>query len=445
MTIKELKEARAAKKAEGLALIKTAEDAKRSLTKEEDARCDALATEVTSLDQQIEAAEKNESRANLFRSGSAPALPRGPEVDTEKEARDDIVLIPDPQKYSLLRAINQLGDRRPIDGYEAECSQEIGRRSGRKSRGFFMPLALSMRADRKASEQRVFDTTAGASLIPTILATGRLIDALRAVPVISKLGAQVISDVVGELDIPRMTSNHTYSWAGESAVGSESTPSDDVVSLRAKTLNVWYRVTRRMRNQTSVDIENKLRMNATMMMALGIDGTAIGGSGSGNVPLGLLNNTSIPTVALGTNGAAPTWASMVALESNINDANAQAQNMAYLTSQVGRGKLKTVTRVNNAQVGDFLWRDDNTINGYQAVSTTLMPKTLSKGSTSGTLTGMLYGNFASLIIALWGNVDVIVDPYTQVAGDLKVTMLQDADFNVEHPESFSKIVDMVYA
>ncbi|WP_010584442.1 phage major capsid protein, partial [Schlesneria paludicola] len=293
------------------------------------------------------------------------------------------------------------------------------------------------------SESRVFDTTAGAGGVPTILDTGRFIDSLKALPVLAQLGATFLGDLVGGLAIPRLASNIQTYWVGESTAPTQSNPTLDQVTLAAKTLGAYTLITRRMRHQTSLDVENMIRRNMLWFMALGIDNGGLNGTGSSNQPTGLMANGAITTTALGTNGTDPTWAAVVAMESAINDANAMAQNMGYLTSQVGKGKMKTVTKIAASQYSGFLWEADNTINGYQAKSSTLISKTLTKGSGTN-LTAMLFGNWASLMIGMWGGIDIIVDPYSNsTAGDLKVTMLQDADIAVQHPESFNKIVDMV--
>ena len=456
-TLKQLLEERAAKRADADKLIKLAETEKRELTDAEEKRVDELLDEIDALNPQIEAKQRAQSRSERLSRADGngqpvnpPAIeiPRGPEVG---EDRNDPVLFPDPTKYRLMRAIEELHSGKHVSGYEGEISQEIARRTEQSPAGFFMPPNLPMRAyhpgDPRAklvgAEKRAFDTTAGVGGIPTILDTGRFIDSLKALPVVARMGATFLTDLVGALAIPRMSTNIQTYWVGESTAPTASNPVLDQATLAAHTLGAYTLITRRMRKQTSLDVENMVRQNMLTFMGLGIDQAALNGSGSSNQPTGLLINSSIATTSLGTNGADPTWAAMVAMESAINDANAMAENMGYLTSQVGKGKLKVVTKIASSQYSGFLWDSNDTINGYKAMASTLMPKNLTKGSGSN-LTATLFGNWASLLIGLWGGIDIIVDPYSNsTAGDLKVTMLQDADVTVQHPESFNKIVDMV--
>ena len=462
MTLKELLEARINKRSDADKILKLAETEKRELTPDEEKRVDGLLDEIDVLNPQIDAAQRQQTRSDRISRlngqttpESRDTNPRGtlpplPNIEPPSEDRNDPVSFPDASKYRLIRAINALAEHRPVNGYEGEISQEIANRTEKTPGGFFMPPNLSMRAmmpgDPRAKlagmEQRAFDTTAGVGGIPTILDTGRFIDSLKAVPVVARMGATYLSDLVGALALPRLSTNIQTYMVGESTAPTQSNPVLDQVTLNAKTLGAYTLVTRRMRHQTSLDVENLVRRNMLWFMALGVDNQALNGTGSSNQATGLLNNSNVTTTAIGTNGGDVSWGNIVAMESVINDAKAMAENMGYLTSQLGRGKMKTLTKIASSQYSGFLWDAENTVNGYKAMASTLIPKTLTKGSGTN-LTAVLFGNWASLVIGLWGGIDIIVDPYSNsTAGDLKVTMLQDIDVNVQHPESFNKIVDM---
>ncbi|MEZ7686630.1 phage major capsid protein, partial [Neisseria flavescens] len=59
---------------------------------------------------------------------------------------------------------------------------------------------------------------------------------------------------------------------------------------------------------------------------------------------------------------------------------------------------------------------------------------------------LIFGNWSDLMIAHWGVLDVIVDPYTKsTAGAVRITTLQDVDIAVRHVESFAAIKDIVAA
>jgi hypothetical protein len=59
---------------------------------------------------------------------------------------------------------------------------------------------------------------------------------------------------------------------------------------------------------------------------------------------------------------------------------------------------------------------------------------------------MIFGNWADLLIGMWGVIDVLVDPYTQGAqGIIRVVCRGEVDVALRHAESFAAITDMVTA
>ena len=92
----------------------------------------------------------------------------------------------------------------------------------------------------------------------------------------------------------------------------------------------------------------------------------------------------------------------------------------------------------------YIWQDGDTpLNGYRCAVSNQVPSNLTKG-TATKCSPLLFGNWADLLIAHWGVLDVIVDPYTQSKkGALVITVLQDVDIAVRHAESFAAIKDVV--
>ena len=77
--------------------------------------------------------------------------------------------------------------------------------------------------------------------------------------------------------------------------------------------------------------------------------------------------------------------------------------------------------------------------------TNAIPSNLTKGSGSN-LSAILYGNFADLYIGLFGDVEVLVDPYSDFAkGTTGVRILQSIDIAVAHPQSFAAMKDAIAA
>lgn len=399
----------------------------RSFTSEENTQVDQLLTEAEGLRQSR--TMKLAQALNETRVSSSTSDPRDP------------VENPDGSRYSLLRAIERRAQGLPIDGYEGEISQEIARRSGNTAKGFFMPIALPMGTLQRSQERRDFDTTAGAGAIQTTVVSSRFIDMLRNRAVLAGLGATIISDMVGPFALPKQTSAGAAYWVAEGVAPTESAPAIGQVAFTPATLGCYTDITRKLTKQTGLDSEMFVRNDLNKVIAIELDRAGVNGSGSGAEPTGILQDSGITTVAIGTNGGAPTWAKLVEMESTVAAANADAGTMGYLTSCLGRGKLK-VTEKGSAGYPTFLWGDNDQMNGYRAMATNQIPTNLSKGSGTN-LTAVIFGDFSSLIMALWGGIDILVDPYTGgTTGTVRVIMLLDAQIKFRTKESLCKIVDM---
>ena len=110
--------------------------------------------------------------------------------------------------FNLVRALNAAltGDWSKA-GFEREVSQTLAKRSGRETTGFFMPSDVTMQRD--TTGYFVGQPTQGGNLVATDLRSGSFIDLLRAKAMVTRMGATVISGLVGNVEIPRQTGAST--------------------------------------------------------------------------------------------------------------------------------------------------------------------------------------------------------------------------------------------
>lgn len=352
------------------------------------------------------------------------------------DGRRDVLPWRNPRHpFMLTRAIAALMDNRQLDGVEGETTQELAKRYNKPASGFYLPPTLA-----HVDQTRALDTTAGAGSITTVLRKD-FIELLRARAKVQAAGASILSDMIGPFGIPRQTAGATASWVAEgNAPGSASSQTIGQVLYTPKTLTCYTDITRKFVKQTSIDAEAFVKRDLAAAMALGVDLGALNGGGT-NAPTGLLQNANVPTVALGTDGTAPTWPKLVELETSVMDADADAGSMAYITNARVRGKLKTTVKDSNTAA--VYLATGNEVNGYPVHVSNQVPKNLTKGSGTN-LSAILFGAWEQLIIAMWGAVDVIVDPYTGgSAGTVRIVLLQEADVNPRDPKSFAKTLDVV--
>jgi HK97 family phage major capsid protein/HK97 family phage prohead protease len=331
---------------------------------------------------------------------------------SEKESRS----------FSFLRAINYLSnptDRaaREAAAFEIEASDAAAAKLGRQSRGITIPQEVLRR------DLNVGAATAGGNLVETMLDSGSFIDLLRNASALDQAGATVLTGLTGNVAIPRQSGAATAYWVAESGSPTESQQTVDQVSLVPRTVAAYTDFSRRLMIQSSIDVENMVRNDLAQVIALKIDAAGLYGTGASNEPLGLKNTTGIGTEDFAAD--APTFAEVVALESDVATANALLGSPVYLMNAAMRGNLKTTKK--DAGSGIFIM-ENGEVNGYRGV--------LSNQVASNDL---WFGNFADLIIGYFSGLDLMVDPYTHsTSGTVRVIAMQDCDIAIRHPESFSR-------
>ncbi len=224
----------------------------------------------------------------------------------------------------------------------------------------------------------------------------------------------------------------------------ESTGSVGSISMSPKTVGAYTKFSHLMNLQATPEIEQVVRSGFLQIIAQAIDTAAINGSGSSNQPLGILNTTGIATVAIGTNGGAVTIDKMLDLKKEVSVDNADVETAAYLTNSKVESALSQLKDDQNAYhlnpYGAEIGKQQ--LASRRLVVSNNVPSNLSKGSGSN-LSAAIYGNFSDLFIGTWGSLEILVDPYTDIAkGTIGVRALQSIDVAVGHPESFAAIVDI---
>lgn len=347
------------------------------------------------------------------------------------------------RRYSMMRAINALsnpGDRAAQDAaaFERECSEAAAQKMGKQARGFMVPSEVQHR------DLTVGTATAGGNLVATDLLSGSFIDALRDSMVIDGLGARFLTGLVGNIAIPKLTGSASAYWVAENTAPTESQQTIGQVTMSPKTVGAYTDISRRLLLQSSLDVEGMVQNDIAQILGLAIQQAAISGSGASNQPSGILTQVT-PSVIGGTNGLAPTWGNIVQLESDVAVANADVGTLAYLTNAKVRGKLKTTSKV-SGQNG-FVWESGDTpLNGYRAGVTNAVPSNLTKGTSSGVASAIIFGNWADLVIGMWGALDLTVDPYSgSAAGTVRIVALQDVDIALRNVVSFATMVDALTA
>jgi HK97 family phage major capsid protein len=154
-----------------------------------------------------------------------------------------------------------------------------------------------------------------------------------------------------------------------------------------------------------------------------------------------LHTSGIGNVAMGTNGAALTYNAVVDLMAAVANANAETGSLAFVANTKVRAAIAKIVDSQNRPLGMNV-----VLQGQAAAWTNAVPATLTKGTSSGDCSAMIWGNWADLLIGLWSEIDVLVNPFESTAyskGNVQVRAMTTCDIAVRHAESFAAILDIL--
>lgn len=350
--------------------------------------------------------------------------------------------------YRLINAIQAVIAHRAPDGLEGEMQQEAAleaRNSGGDislTGNVHVPSFIISQAQNEWDGAERRDITAntpatGGYTIQTNL--GKLIEFLYPRLAVLQMGATYFGNQQGHLSFPRNSSAATATWATTENIGAtETTPGFELLSLTPKRLTAFTDVSKQNVVQSNLPMENFVRRQLNMAVMQALDIAGINGAGASGIPEGIMNTLGINDIDLGTDGGLLDWARIVEFETKCALENADMGALGYLTTPGVAGYLKNEKR--DVAGNGFIWEGPNSnaiVNGYRGIASNNVPKNLTKGSGTN-LHAMIFGNWADLIIAQWGGIDLMVNPYTK-GKEAMIEMIIHSwyDLGVAHNKSFT--------
>jgi HK97 family phage major capsid protein/HK97 family phage prohead protease len=332
------------------------------------------------------------------------------------------------RQFSLVKAIRAMAnpsDRKAQEdaAFEFECSAEAARQYGKDAQGIMLPAEVL-----RTWKQRDINSSDDSTLIAEDYRGGDFIDVLRNSSSVMQAGATMLRGLQGNVVIPKKTAAASAGWiATEGAAAAESEFTSGSVTMSPKVIGAFTDATRLLLQQSSLDVENLIRDDLTQSIATAIDLGALAGSGTSGQPTGISNTSGINTTTFAA--ANPTWSEIVAMESAVANDNALNGSLSYICRPADFGTLKTTEKATNT--AQFVVSPDNSMNGYNVIR--------SNQVTSG---DFYFGNFADLLIGMYGGLDITVDPYAlSTSGGVRIVALQTVDVAVRHAVSFCKSSD----
>jgi len=350
------------------------------------------------------------------------------------------------EQFSFLRAIRALSNPENRNAQEAakfefEASEAVSSKLKKDARGIMVPMEVLSRG------QVAGDAATGGNLIATDLLSGSFIDQLQNLMLLSQMGITTLTGLVGDIALPKLLTGYAAYWVDENLDPAESAATFGQVALTPKTVGARTELSRKFLLQSSLSAEGFARMQLALALALELDRVGITGSGVAPEPRGILNTSGIGAVECGTDGGAMDWAKIVDLWSAVSTENAAVGATGFMTNSKVCGQLMTTEKASGT--AQFVVKDFPDKSGFTGLAggrcgvSNQIPSDLTKG-TGTALSALIYGNFADLIMGMWGTLDLTIDPYSKAeSGAVRVIALQDVDVAVKRPQSFSAAKDIL--
>jgi HK97 family phage major capsid protein len=272
------------------------------------------------------------------------------------------------------------------------------------------------------------------------------------------MGVGTLPGLVGDVAIPRRSGNSTGYWlANETTAITQSESTFDQISLSPKNYGVLSKYSRQTLLQATPGIEELVRRDLVNTVNIGVDLAILNGSGSSGQPTGIMQTSGIGSVAGGTNGAAITLENLIKLEEEVLVDNAGGNSMGYITNAKVLSALKQLRAGGSAAGnGSFLWNTDlsgigrgatpGVVNGYAVGVTNQVPSNLTKGSTSGECSAVVFGDYSQALVGFWGNgMELAVsdsDGSDFTKALTSVRAITTLDVAVRQASAFSAILDV---
>lgn len=358
-------------------------------------------------------------------------------ADTEVVGAGDVQLTEkETRNYSILNVVRQvvLGTR---SGIEFDVSDEIAKKLGKDTPGFFMPMG--MQASSFGMQSRQVSTTP-ASLGGALVfdEAGSLIELLRPRMRVVQLGARTISGLTAPLTLPRMTGSAGFSWIaeGDSSGKTATEPGFDTVALVPNQALMRTGITKQQLATANFDVEQIVQEDFLDSLAVGLDEAAISGTaGNDEVPQGVLSDSNVTGQSVLGVLHTVNFSAFVDMETSASANDAPDGRAGYLTTPQVIGLAKQTEKASTT--AQFIHMDGQ-INGFPAVGSTNVTSTISGSLGADGHAAIFSPDWSQLIIADWGAIEILVDPFTlkhRGIVELNGTLL--ADVAIRHPEIFT--------
>ncbi|NHE57961.1 phage major capsid protein [Cyclobacterium plantarum] len=366
------------------ALLDSAKKENRDFSNEEKENFDTKFNEAEELRTKIADAEKIEAFEARMATTQGVNVPN---INTNKGER-----------YSLLGHINAVRSGK-VDGVFAEAQKE-GEKELRNAGVSLNSNAVYIPTNYQRDFSVTGDSgTKGGNLVGTDKTS--IIESLFEGSLLDKVGATKMLNLVSNVDMPKGGAV-VSSWRTENQTVVSSDHTIGQVELRPNRLATRMPVSNQLFIQSSASVEAYFRGEIEKSIQKALDSKYVEN---------LLASADVQGVVNGTNGAALTYAKVQEFIELVGKSEADTDVAKFLINWDVYSALKVLEKASGS---DKFVLADGKVDGFDYVVSNRVPNNLTKG-TGTDLSAMVFGDFTSAVVAGWGTIEIITDPYTAAA------------------------------
>ena len=318
-----------------------------------------------------------------------PVEENKPEVQEETEPKENRNNINNTKNihmsnFSLIKAINDVVNNRNINE-DALNVIEMGATEMRKS-GLSYSGQIQLPVEERGDAVAATVATDGKEIVATDKLN--ILEPLRGKSILAEAGATFLTGLVGNISIPNYTGS-TCGWKGELEAADNGKGTFGSVELSPKRLTAYIDISKQFLTQDSVGAEEMLRADIVNSLVAKLEQTIFGdAAGDTTKPAGIFNSAEV---------VAPSYQGVCEAEAAVTDYSGEKR---FVMSPTAKSAFKQAT-VSGAKSDLRLLLEDGEVDGY--------PVSDSSNVVAG---GYAFGDFSELVVAQWGGIDIVVDPYT---------------------------------
>lgn len=318
-----------------------------------------------------------------------PVEENKPEVQEETEPKENRNNINNTKNihmsnFSLIKAINDVVNNRNINE-DALNVIEMGATEMRKS-GLSYSGQIQLPVEERGDAVAATVATDGKEIVATDKLN--ILSPLRGKSILAEAGATFLTGLVGNISIPNYTGS-TCGWKGELEAADNGKGTFGSVELSPKRLTAYIDISKQFLTQDSVGAEEMLRSDIVNALVAKLEQTIFGDAvGDTTKPAGIFNGAEV---------VAPSYQGVCEAEAAVTDYSGEKR---FVMSPTAKSAFKQAT-ISGTKSDLRLLLEDGEVDGY--------PVSDSSNVVAG---GYAFGDFSELVVAQWGGIDIVVDPYT---------------------------------